>query len=175
MKEVLTSILFLILAGGLLWGWLHVRENRQEAVDTRPSISASPLQITVPETPKPVADALEASGAPVPSQTETKPSAPITPAASLDVKVMNGGGIKGSAGKVQTFLKGQGYTKTQVGNTVGDYTGVTVYFRDGKEADADAVKQLLLKDYPSAQTKVASSVKNEDGSADVVVILGKMN
>ncbi len=170
MKEILSSIIFLILAGGLLWGWNHWQESRKNNSNTQPSIN-----MLAQESPSDTMQdqSLESQGQ-VQTDEEKKPDTPtnVVPKETLNVKVLNGGAVKGSAGKVQDLLKKAGYTKTQVGNSIGDYTGVIVYYMDSFESSAKAIQQVLIKDYPSAHIQTASSVA-ETKSTSVVVILGK--
>lgn len=97
---------------------------------------------------------------------------------AFDVKqesilVLNGGGVKGSAGEVAALLKKEGYEKVSPGNTEKDYAGVTVYFASGKESVADGVKKLLLKRYPKAVSREAVESNKETSGGSVVVIIGK--
>jgi hypothetical protein len=75
--------------------------------------------------------------------------------------------------KVQDFLKKNGYAKVTAGSAKGNYTGTVVYYLGSNEAAATTVQQLLKADYPSVQVKLASSSSAENGSAPVVVMLGK--
>ena len=168
MKEVLSSILFLAIAGGLLWGWDSWQKRSEEARGEAPSIGALATVKTIP-----VAAAEDvASEISAPTE-EKKPNASEADKGTLDVKVLNGGAAKGSAVKVQDFLKKAGYAKTKSSSSIGDYTGTTVYYLGSNESSATAIQQLLLKDYPKAEVKIATSSTAENGSAPVVVILGK--
>lgn len=92
---------------------------------------------------------------------------------TTDIKVVNGGAAKGSATVVAELLKKNGYTKVSVGNTLGDYTGVVVYFAAPQEKDALALKDALLKNYPKAEVKPAIKENKETTQAILTVILGK--
>lgn len=97
---------------------------------------------------------------------------------AFDVKqesilVLNGGGVKGSAGEVAALLKKEGYEKVSLGNTEKDYAGVTVYFASGKEGMADGVKKLLLKRYPKTVSQEVVESNKETSGGSVVVIIGK--
>jgi len=169
MKEVLSSIFFLVIAGGLLWGWNHWQKARTDASDTKPSVSMlSSESIAIAPNPPATDDSVSSSKVP-----DTQASPQTTPKETLDLKVYNSGAAKGSAAKVQTILKQNGYTKTAALSATGNYTGTVVYYTSDHQADATAVQQILLKDYPSASIKASSSPKTEDGSAEVVVMLGK--
>lgn len=168
MKEVLSSIFFLGAVVVLLWGWNHWQETARDKQNDRPSIgtleAGAPIAVTEP--------ALEEA----PQQDEEKkPDTAGNDAlkATLAVKVLNSGAAKGSAVKVQDFLKKNGYAKTQSGSAVGNYTGTVVYYLGSNEMNATAIQQLLVKDYPNVSVKIASSSTAENGSAPVVVMLGK--
>ena len=96
----------------------------------------------------------------------------------LDIKqesvlVLNGGGVKGSAGELAALLKKEGYVKVSLGNTTKDYSGVVVYFAPQREDMANEIKKLLLKRYPTATSRGAVEGDKETSGASVVVIVGK--
>jgi hypothetical protein len=173
MKEVLSSIFFLVLVGGLLWGWNYWRETSQNTKDTRASIDSlvSDATLTIPRSQ----ESVEPDTTVTPGADEKKQDVAPTDAikAVLDVKVINGGAVKGSATKVQGILKQNGYAKAQAGNSLTDHTGVAVYYSGANEALATAIQQLLMKEYPKTSVQASTSPKAENGSASVVVILGK--
>ena len=172
MKEALSSIVFLAIAGAALWGWNQWQLKTQDAKETRPSIgdlASSTVSVPV-ETPSGDAAQADASSD---TRQETTPVVAVPAPAELIVKVMNGGAAKGSAAKVQDFLKKNGYAKAEALSATGNYTGTTVYYSGSDASSATAVQKLLVKDYPTVQVKAATSSKAEDGSAPVVVMLGK--
>ncbi len=91
----------------------------------------------------------------------------------VDVKVLNGGAAKGSAGTVTETLKQAGYSKATFGNATGDYSGVTVYYAASAEREALAVKEALVKKYPMITAKSSVAGNTETSVASVTVILGK--
>lgn len=94
-------------------------------------------------------------------------------AQGLDVIVMNGGGAKGVATEAADFLKKEGFTKTTVGNTKGDFAGTVVYFKKGQDKEAEAVKQKLATKYTSITAKEAVTSDAETATATITVIFGK--
>jgi hypothetical protein len=174
MKEALVFVLFLGVVVGSLWFGVRWQEQKEEQSDTRPSIGtlqSASLEVSEAGASDGEAAAQEEKEG---AQAETALIQPKPEEmAKLNIKAMNGGAAKGAAGKLQTFLKTAGYTQASVGNTVGDYTGVTVYYLEGFQASAEGVKQALVKEYPNAEIKPAPSDKVEQGSASVVVIVGK--
>mgnify|MGYP000100100230 CR=1 FL=1 len=110
-----------------------------------------------------------AGGTPQPS-----PAPPIVAVdkKTLAVSVLNGGGAKGSAGVLADILKKEGYEKTAVGNTVGNFTGVTIYYSNGNEAAAELLKAVVVKKYPEAKVLPADPKQSETNTKDIVIILG---
>ncbi|MBP5993655.1 MAG: LytR C-terminal domain-containing protein [Candidatus Moranbacteria bacterium] len=159
-----------LLVGGSLW-WLYTRvylEAREEKSSIR-ELSGS-IAVDATETGK-------TSETVVPV---AMPSAPVASEATAvsDVKqetiaVLNGGGIKGSAGTVAALLKQDGYVTVTTGNTTKDYTGVVVYHAADKALSAAAVVKSLLKQYPKAVSKEAPKTDAEASSGAIVVIIGK--
>lgn len=113
-----------------------------------------------------------------PTPTPTPAPAPTptpTPAAvdkqSFEIKVLNGGGTPGAAGKMKAFLEDKGYKVSSTGNTP-EYTFDTTEIH-GKPTMTDAVANLKsdLKDSYTLGT-VATDL-DASASADVEVIVGK--
>ena len=99
-------------------------------------------------------------------------SQPAVAPDQIPVKVLNGGAAPGTAGKVRDLLNSKGYTKATAANASQEtYTGQTVFFQDGNEAAATAIKDLMKAQYPKMEVKTASSV--EEKSAAIVVMMGK--
>ena len=95
------------------------------------------------------------------------------PAKDVEISVQNGGAAKGSAGTVAELLKKAGYVKVGTGNTVNNYTGVVIYYAASMEKEAEAVKQILIKNYPGTVTKAAISTNKETSAALLTIIVGK--
>lgn len=96
-----------------------------------------------------------------------------TKAKGTEIKVLNGGAAKGSAGTLAEALKKEGYSKVTTGNTVADYTGVVVYFSSGLDQEAGLVKASLTPSFPKAETKEALKNNKETAQAPLTIILGK--
>ncbi len=168
-------LLLLLLLGGIGFGGYYGWQEKKEQ-GALPSIgglstleSASPQQKEKDEKEKsPTAD----SGQPVSVTGMTEEQIGVK-AKGTDVRVLNGGAAKGSAGSVVTLLEKEGYTKVALGNTTGNYTGVVVYFGTGLEKEAEVVKKSLLKTYPKAETKAALLDNKETTVGAITVILGK--
>ncbi len=96
-----------------------------------------------------------------------------TKAKNTDIKALNGGAAKGSAGVVAELLKKDGFTKVTPGNTLADYTGTVVYYAADLEKEAGIVKEALLKNYPKTEVKAAVKTNTETTQAPIVVIVGR--
>lgn len=111
---------------------------------------------------------------PIPTATPTPTPTPAPVAidkASFEIKVLNGGGTPGAAGKMKTFLDDKGYTVAGTGNTA-EYTYTTTEIH-GKETMKDAIANLQadLKDSYTLGTVAADL--SASASADVEIIVGK--
>ncbi len=91
----------------------------------------------------------------------------------VTISVLNGGGTKGSAGALATFLKEEKYTDVTIGNANSDYTGTTLYFSSGMEKEADAIKLVLLKKYPQTKILSADTANRETYTSKITIIIGK--
>jgi hypothetical protein len=108
------------------------------------------------------------------SETTAQPSTSVEPAAVVDkskisIEVLNGNGISGSADLVSEQLKTAGFTVSKVANARKfSYATTIIYYKTGKNAEADLVKTVL--------TDRESSTENSDalvGSYDIVIVAGK--
>ncbi len=121
----------------------------------------SPLKLFARPTPTPTA---------TPTPTPTPTPATIDKA-SFEIKVLNGGGTPGAAGKMKTFLEEKGYSVAGTGNTE-EYTYTSTEIH-GKETMGDAIANLqadLKDDYTLGTVAVDLSAS---ASADVEVIVGQ--
>ena len=181
MKEVFGVIIFFALALALVWFAPKWWQRYHAAKNTQPSITTIQQKGSATTTPAPdadgqtVADSTAAMSRPVMSDSDS----PLVPASAVDiakinVKVMNGGAPKGSATQTLDMLKTAGYKAATIGNATGDFTGVTIYYlKTENKADAEALRLLLSKKYSNAVTQSVVDPKSEQGSAPIVVMLGK--
>lgn len=161
-------LLFVIASiGGI--GWVvYSKWQSERAAESRPSISA------LPERSDEQAAASPQTGAEQAADTKEQPaSGSLETAKKLEISVLNGGGAKGSAGVLADFLKSEGYLKTDAGNTLKDYSGVTVYHAAALEKEAEAIKASVIKKYPQAKILPADATNKETSVSQVTIILGK--
>lgn len=157
------------ILAGIAWGGYRGWNMREERA-ALPSISTlSETDTTAKNEPAPEAiiEAEVAAPAPETSVEDTKK------AKATEIKVLNGGAAKGSAGTATTFLTREGYTKVTLGNTLSDYAGTTVYFAVGLDKEAAILKTTLLPNYPKTEVKPALPNNKETTAAPLTVILGK--
>ena len=101
-----------------------------------------------------------------------KPTA--SPSASLSkykIKILNGSGIKGEAGKVQTLIESAGFTVLSTGNAATyDYTKTKITIKTGIDPDfVSTLATTLKKSYQLENTKTVSSQTN-----DITIIVGNL-
>ena len=101
-----------------------------------------------------------------------KPTAsPSANLAKYKIKILNGSGIKGEAGKVQTLVEVAGFTVLSTGNAATyDYTKTQITLKTGIDLNfVTALVAALKKNYQLEDTKTVSSQTN-----DVTVIVGSL-
>lgn len=91
----------------------------------------------------------------------------------LSIKVFNGSGVAGAAGKVKDFLVSKEYEKVETGNySSEEVTGSTIYYsQDNLEEEARWLADILKDKDIQAEVKLAST--DEEKSAELVIVLGK--
>lgn len=173
MKEIFMALLvFAVVGGGVAFG-VRYREQVNEAADTRPSI-ADFSSANIPEeagaiTASDALDSASTNDAMSEDVTLARPDAPE----SIAVKVLNGGAAGGSAGKMTTYLKANGYTKAEAGNANGSNIGIVIYYSSEMEDESKALQLLLLKEYKGVVSKPVEDAKiPEAKTAPIVVVLG---
>lgn len=171
-KILFTVIVLLVLGviGAIAWGgYRGLQMNTERAA--LPSIATLSTEETTTLEAAPVEEKVVV---PEKKSEETATNDEVIKSAkATEIHVLNGGAAKGSAGTAAELLKKNGYTKTIIGNTLNDFSGVVVYFSSGKEKEAGQVKLDLIKTYPTISTKPADTTKKETALAPLVLILGK--
>lgn len=90
---------------------------------------------------------------------------------ALSIEVLNGSGIKGSAGKMKEFLEGKGYTVASTGNASDyDYEKTEVSVKESKAQFLDLLESDLGKEYVIG---TSSSALDANSKYDVQIIVGK--
>ena len=109
------------------------------------------------------------AAAPVDGTTTTTVAAAARTPAEVPVLAINGAGVAGAAGALETTLNAAGYTTVETGNT-SPVTATVVYYAEGAQAEAQAVASVVGTD-PAAVQPVASAPVSA-GTALVVVVIG---
>jgi hypothetical protein len=168
---LLAGMLIFVVASVAVVGWIAYEKWHDGRIAKRqPSITVLPGQ------PSGEKDTVTGESAPTGENTAVQtPLADDSVAAAkkLGLSVLNGGGAKGSAGVLADFLKTEGYSKTSSGNTLKDYTGVSVYYASGLEKEAAVIKESVAKKYPQVKTLPADTNNKETTVSQITIILGK--
>lgn len=105
----------------------------------------------------------------------TKEEAPLEEVAisEIEVKVLNGSGVAGMAGKIKDFLSAKEYKSVEAGNySSEEVEGTIVYYKEEKfKTQAQWLSDMLKDKEIKSEIKLGSS--EEELSADIVVVLGK--
>lgn len=102
------------------------------------------------------------------------PSPTPTPAefdrAELSVQVLNGSGVSGAAGSMETYLTDLGYENIEVGNADNsDYQDITIQIKEEFEDLAELIDEDLAGEYSVNEDY---ELLDEDSEYDVVIIVG---
>ena len=172
MVVVVLCLLLAILVG--TFGYFGYRLWKSAQVERAiPSIQElGEKQVTVSSDESSVNLKPETPAQPTPESTTTS-NAQSVDLASVEVKVLNGGAARGSAGTMVDILKKAGYAKAAFGNTVADYTGTKIFYGAQSQLAAEKVKELVAKTYPGVVLAPAEANDKDATAATVVVILGK--
>ncbi|MGK2848486.1 MAG: LytR C-terminal domain-containing protein [Minisyncoccota bacterium] len=162
-------VFVLISIGGIGWVTYEQWQGTKRA-EEQPSISELSQQVVPKETPsteevpKEEVNGIESS--------MSDPSA-IEATKKIITSVLNGGGAKGSAGVLADTLKKDGYLHVTTGNTVQNYTGVTIYYASGQDKEAEILKKSVATKYPQVTLSTADPKNQETSLASLTVIIGK--
>lgn len=113
---------------------------------------------------------------PTPIEITTSPTPSASPSAQIDlskysIKVLNGSGIAGQAGKVQDLLTSNGFKVSTTGNAVSyDYTDTIIQIGENVAPDFVAKLTQTLAEAYSVDSKTQNLSASE--TADVVIIVG---
>ena len=118
--------------------------------------------------PEPTQEAVIETTATPSAKPQASPSASLT---KYKIKILNGSGIKGEAGKVQTLVETAGFTVLSTGNaSTYDFTKTQISIKTGVDPDfITSLEEALQKSYQLADTKTVSSQTN-----DVTITVGNL-
>jgi hypothetical protein len=160
-KESSFNVLWILIPGMLLLGLLiggifAYFFGIQKISDSNKPNTTQNQDVTVEPTSSPTATPL------------ALPSANLT---KYKIKILNGSGISGEAGKVQTLIEAAGFTVLSTGNaTTYDFTKTQITLKTGIDPDyVTALVTALSKNYQLGDPKTTSSQTN-----DVTVTVGSL-
>lgn len=106
------------------------------------------------------------------SESDSENKTELVKSEEINVKILNGGAVPGSAGKLKNVLIKNNYAKVEAQNAAEeDHEGAIIYYAENFEKEATAMKDLLKTKYSEISSQQAST--DEEKSSDVVIILGK--
>jgi hypothetical protein len=139
-------IIFVFLLGAAVGAGLAIYQNR---ISTQKEVSSEPTVTEVP-TPTPT---------------------PILERKDLNLEVLNGAGVAGTAAKAKAFLEEKGYVVAESGNADNfNFTETTISIKDSKKEYLMLLTDDLSENYTVASE---SSALSEDSEFDAVVTIGK--
>lgn len=168
---VLSILVLLLLLLAAFGGWGLYRGVKERSMENK-KISIESMPLAAQE--ETVAGDTPSSQMEKPSEKQVSSESVPSVNKKIAIKVLNGGFVKGAATVAAGVLMESGYSSVSAGNANGNYTGTTVYFTSpATEADANAVKEALLKKYPSTAVKPSATGTPDTVASPVTVIVGK--
>lgn len=154
---VLVVIFGLGVIGGGIFVYQKAIKEKNEGVSL---ISATPTSPSL--TPTPTSSVGESSGTNKKEEINKK---------ELKIKILNGTGVPGSAGKAASFLESLGYKGIKTGNADSfDYEKSLVKIKEEKKSFLESIIKDLSQKYEVAEE--TETLSNEE-EFDVIIILGK--
>lgn len=163
-KLVVVLITVFVVLIGVVAGGFFVYQNAMRGVDSEPQVIES--EVVVPSAP--VDEVITESS----QSAEASPSSQVTEIdkTEVSIRVLNGSGIPGEAGKAADLIKADGFTTVTTGNADSyDYEETEVSVKDGQELLFELVRDALSQTYTVTRGKdLATSART-----DVEVIVGQ--
>lgn len=136
------------------------------------AIATGGILISVTKKTSPIKLFARSTPTPTPTVTPAPTPTPVSvDKTSFEIKVLNGGGTPGAAGKMKTLLEDKGYTVSGTGNT-DEYTYETTEIH-GKTTMKDAIANLQADLSDTYTLGTVAADLSASASADVEVIVGK--
>lgn len=112
----------------------------------------------------------------VPAQSQPSPKPTLSPVPTVNpkdvkIRVLNGSGVKGGAGKIASYLENQDFEVVNTANASSfDFEKTEVRYKEDAKAKADLVIKSLVEEISVATAQASLS---EDDVVDVEIIIGK--
>lgn len=168
-KTVIFFIVVLLLSGTVFFVYLGYRILEGRADDR---VSIGTLETEIVEEPVATFEP-ELVPSEVPAETTVAEKAAPFDKTTVAVSVLNAGAPGGTAGKVAETLRKAGFPKTEAGNADASYSVVTIFYGEGFEDAASAVREALVGTYVDAVVAPADTAKKDTTVASVTVMLTK--
>ncbi|MDO5719775.1 MAG: LytR C-terminal domain-containing protein [Actinomycetaceae bacterium] len=166
-KSVLPFLLVLIIVPILAWAMAYVFTHRGDddaTPEAAPSATATPTASEEEAEPS-EEPAEEPSEEPAEEPSEEPSEEPAEVNYDAPITVLNGTNTNGLAGSVSQKLQDNGFTSVEAGNATGWRTEQTVvYYKPGKEADAQEVSRILNIDLRMENS-------SDLGEKDMIIVL----
>jgi len=147
-----------VLAGlGIIGGGIFVYQKTLKNKKDKEVVAPTPTPFSVPEI--------------MPTEEVSPSPAPKISRADLKIKILNGTGVPGAAGKTAELLEKLGWQGIKTGNADNfDYQKTVIQIKESKKEYFDLLKGDLSSKYTLEEEPQTLS---EDDKFDVVVIVGK--
>ncbi len=93
----------------------------------------------------------------------------------VEIVVLNGGAVPGSAGKMKNILKEYGYENVEAKNALNkNYANITLYYSDDKNEElANLIKKEIVEKYSKKKIIVKKANNQEERQKEIVIIIGQ--
>ncbi|GIW63798.1 MAG: hypothetical protein KatS3mg091_600 [Patescibacteria group bacterium] len=151
---VFNFLISLILAFSIMYGYSRIQGQTGGFNLSLPNNLLSRQQPTA--TPQPTA---------VPTNTPTP--TPSINKEEINIKILNGSGVRGQAGKLQTYLEEKGYSQIITGNADNfDYTKTEIQYK------SEQLMTVVRDDLKEVVDNPSLKLLEDDSNADIVIIIG---
>ena len=144
------------------------------APGTEPAATSAAPTVSAPETPEPDTEPSATTAEP---PATTLPEEPDPTPAQLQIRVLNGSGVTGAAGRLSASLQDLGYILLPAGNAPARYRGTAVYYvsvshRDEAETVAERIAETADQGSEIATAQLPLSGEIQPEGAHVIVVIG---
>lgn len=170
-KWFLILVIVSVTLGAIIGGVSVYNKAINKKKNASPQAVPTPTVSTVtPTSPQPT------GSSPTPSTSQSRrlsptPSIQKTDKADLKIKILNGGGVQGEAGRASQYLEKLGYQNVKTGNADSyKYDKTIIQIKQDKKKYLDSLKEDLAKKYVLEEKE---KILEEKESFDIIIILGK--
>jgi hypothetical protein len=151
---IVAGLILIVISGGV-WVYQKTVKNKPPATD---QITPTPIREETTITPEAEV---------TPGEVTTTPSAKE----ELKIQILNGGGVKGEAGRAALLLGKAGFKNIKTGNAARfDYEQTEISIKEGEKEFLQDLTEALAENYTVSSDSKTLEAKD---TYDVVIILGK--